>query len=122
MRKYLALLSVLGAGAGLSLLGPAQAVAHGGAIHYASCPDTVFTTEVGGFTFNYCFTDVATPSGNANAHFHGNLVDPATAPSKATKVAGFGCFASYPVDGYTTDTSFVVTPSGEVNGTCKFHF
>jgi hypothetical protein len=100
----------------------APALADDGAVHYANCPDTSFTDTLGGFTFEYCFSDTVTPSGNANAQLHGQLVDPATAPARATKVEGFGCFAGYPSFAeYTADTRLVVTPTGSVNGTCKFH-
>jgi hypothetical protein len=92
-----------------------------GAVHYASCPDVTFATNVGGFIFTYCFTDVSNPGGNANAHFSGTLDDLSTAPSHATTETGFGCFAAFPAGGFTTDTRLVVTPSGRVNGICKFH-
>jgi len=121
MRKYFALAAVIAAvGVGL---GASQAIADNGALRYVSCPDTTFTDTVGGFTINYCFQDVVTSSGNANALLSGVLVDPSTAPSKATTVAGFGCIADFGNGGVliTTDTRLTVTPSGNVNGTCKFH-
>jgi hypothetical protein len=92
-----------------------------GAVHYVSCPGQTFTSNVGGFTFTYCFTDVSNSGGNANAHFSGTLDDLSTAPSQATTVTGFGCLAAFPAGGFTTDTRLVVTPSGRVNGICKFH-
>lgn len=106
---------------------PAHATDNG-AVVFHTCPVTLGTVTVpvnvtvGGFTFNYCFDDSVTPSGDATAHFHGTLVNPSTAPSQATDVTGFSCEAGFPTgDRFTTDTQLVVTPSGEVNGTCKFH-
>ncbi len=119
MRRYLALVTVLVGGA--VTLGVSPAVADDGAVRYVSCPTTSFISIAGGFTFSYCFSDVVTPSGNANAHFEGDLLDLSTAPSSATIIEGFGCFAAYPSGGFTTDTRLVITPSGHVNGTCKFH-
>jgi hypothetical protein len=114
---------LMGAGLiGAALVGPASA--DNGSVHYVSCPDTSFVSNVGGYTFEYCFSDVVTSSGNANAHFQGQLLDPAAAPAKATTIEGFGCTAGYNPPsfyGSTTDTRLVVTPSGKVNGSCKFH-
>ena len=111
-------LSVL---ATVMVVSPALADSPDPAVVFHTCPGTPFLSSVGGFTFSYCFDDVVTPSGNANANFHGDLVAGSTAPSQATKVTGFGCTAGFPTgDRFTTDTQLVVTPSGEVNGTCKF--
>jgi hypothetical protein len=120
MRRFLIFLAVLVGGAAFAAGVPA-AVADSNAVQVVPCRGTVFTITEGGFTFTYCFTDVVTPSGNANAHFHGSLVDPTTAPSRATKVSGFLCTAGYPHGDNTTDSRLVVTPDGTVNGICKFH-
>jgi hypothetical protein len=119
MRKYIALAVVV---LGFVGFGVTQATADDGAVHFVSCPSGTFTSTIGGFTFTYCFSDIVAPSGNANAHFHGALDAGQTAPDKATEVDGFSCVASWPsLSEITTDTQFVVTPSGEVNGICKFH-
>ncbi len=110
MKKLLAG-AVLGA---TMLIGPVGA---NGAIHFGpGC----FTGAVGTHVFNYCFSDVVTPSGNANARFKGELLSPA--PDKAVTITGFGCIASFPdPSGFTTDTKITITPSGNVSGHCKFH-
>jgi hypothetical protein len=108
------------AGAGLTLalgIGPAlPAGADEAAIVERHCPDGTFLASVGGFVFTYCFDEVQTASSNAVAHFHGSLVNPATAPDRATTLTGFPCNTTY---GVTTDTRLVVAPTGEVNGTCR---
>ena len=120
MRSILALCAI-----GAALVGVGAAQAGDGAVHFASCPTQSFVTTLGGFiTFEIevCFSDVITPSGNANAQFRGNVVDPGTAPAKAMKVEGFFCEAGFPKSGFATrDTRVVITPSGTVNGSCKFH-
>ena len=127
MRRFVLLSSLAAAIAACGLVvgvTAAGADPGGGAIVFHSCPDTSsFPPAVeGGFEFNFCFDDTVTPSGKANASFHGSLVDPTTAPSKATTVSGFGCEADYPGGSdVTTDVRMVVTPSGQINGTCKFH-
>ena len=86
-----------------------------GAVHFGpGC----FTSTIEDFTFDYCFQDVITPSGNANAQFHGTLASPP--PDRATTVRGFSCNAGHPFGLTTTNSKIVVTPSGQVNGTCKF--
>ena len=101
--------------AGVSMMAPANA---DGAVHYG--PGCFGPVTISGFTFNYCFSDVATPSDNANARFKGELLS--APPGKATKVEGFGCEAAFPsLSGFTTDTQLIVTPSGNVSGYCKFH-
>ena len=89
------------------------------ALVYHECPADLGLAGIGGFTFQYCFDSVDTSSGNGNASFHGVLLDPTTAPSKSTHITGFGC----ETDGgaFTTDTELDVTPSGNVEGTCKSH-
>jgi hypothetical protein len=119
MRRILLLFAI---GAALAGVGAAQA--GDGAVHFVSCPTQSFVTTLGGFTveMDVCFSDVTTPSGNANARFYGNLVDLGTAPAKATKVEGFFCEAGFPQEGFATrDTRVVITPNGTVNGSCKFH-
>jgi hypothetical protein len=124
MRKVVLLASLVAAIATCGLLlgtTVAGASSDNAAVQYVSCPDTSFTSTLGSFTFNYCFFDVSNSSGNANAVFQGTLVDGSTAPSKATTFTGFGCSAAFPGGGFTTDTRAVITPSGNVNGNCKFH-
>ncbi len=103
--------AVLGA---TMLIGPVGA---NGAIHFG--PGCFTGASIGGHVFDYCFSDVVTPSGNANAHFTGDLLTPA--PDKAVTIRGFGCQAAYPNGGFTTDTKITITPSGKVNGYCKLH-
>ena len=72
MRSILVLFAI---GAALAGVGAAQAGE--GAVHFVSCPTQSFVTTLRGFTveMDVCFSDVTTPSGNANARFYGNLVD-----------------------------------------------
>jgi hypothetical protein len=104
-----------------ALVAPALATAEpgGGAVVERICPE-LGPAIIEGFEFTYCADEVQTPSGKANANFHGELTStsPRPAPEKATTVTGFGCDTTY---GITEDTRLVVTPSGQVNGTCKLH-
>ena len=119
IRTRFAVLTLAGV-AGASAAAPA--FADSGTVHYANCPAAPFNAEIGGYQLEYCFSDVVTPSGNANARFEGTLVDVAAVPAKAVRVEGFDCIAGYPsFEHFTTDTRMVVTPTGSVNGTCKFH-
>jgi hypothetical protein len=116
-KRVAALVAVAGSTLALGIGTALPASAEDGAIVVRTCPEGTFTASVGGFGFTYCFDEVQTPGGNANAHFHGSLINPATAPDRATTITGFRCNTT---DGVTTDTRLVVTPSGEVNGTCRF--
>ncbi len=124
MRKLVVLLSAILAiaASAVALTTPTAGADPGnGALRYVACP-FVAAQELDGFMFNMCFSDVVTPSGNANAHFHGSLVDPTTAPSRTVVFTGFECFAAFPnLTIVTTDSRVVFTPSGQVSGTCFFH-
>ena len=96
-----------------------QTRAHAQATVNDGCPaDETNFGALDGYEFFYCFDEVQTPNGMANVSFHGELTDSSTAPSKAVHISGFAFATS---DGVTTDCQLVITPAGEVNGTCKLH-
>jgi len=72
-----------------------------------------FTATIQGFTFNYLFCEVQTPSGNADAELHGTLVS--APPAEAVRIET-PCFTTYGV----TTAEIEITPSGRVNITCHF--
>src|SRR5581483_7708176 len=91
----------------------------GGAVVLHGCPDTVtFPGRSDGYTYQVCADIVFTPSGNINATLHGELLDPATAPSQAVIVRDFPCVYG---DQTTDDSQIVITPDGSVNGYCRLH-
>ncbi|GAC1419316.1 MAG: hypothetical protein NVSMB62_11930 [Acidobacteriaceae bacterium] len=85
---------------------------------YHACPAEYGEISIDGYDFEYCFDSTTTPSGNANASFHGYLVDRATAPRKAVFFSGFGCYAGNAI---TYDSEVTITPSGMIHGMCKNH-
>ena len=85
--------------------------AQGEAVRECAGPSTA---TIQGFTFNFLFCEVQTPSGNANVEVHGTLVSPAP-PAKAVRIETL-CFTTYGV----TTAEIEITPSGRVNATCHF--
>lgn len=96
-----------------------QTRAHAQATVETFCPaDQSNFGAFGPYQFYYCFDEVQTPNGKANVSFHGALTEESAVPSKTLHLSGFEYGTS---DGPTTDCQLVITPSGEVNGTCKLH-
>jgi hypothetical protein len=106
---------------GVFLLGqkPVHAQSEDEALVLHGCPDTItFEGHSVGYAYEVCADIVFTPSGNINATFHGALLDPSTAPSKAVIVTGFPCEYNNEL---THDSQVVITPDGSVNGRCEVH-
>lgn len=110
-------LSGLGLISGLST-STAHAQSDQGAVVYHACPAELGELTIDGYDFQYCFDLTATPSGNGNGSFHGELLDLSTAPAKTVTVTGFPCWAGF---GVTYETKLTITPSGQIHGSCESH-
>ena len=112
---------VLTVAIGMFLIGqpPVHAQSSDGALVLHGCPDTItYEGHSDGYAYDVCADIVFTPSGNVNATFHGSLIDPTTAPTKAVVVRDFPCEYNGEV---TYDSQVVITPDGSVNGRCELH-
>lgn len=91
----------------------------GGALVLHGCPDTyVVPGHSDGMSYQVCADIVFAPDGNINATLHGELLDPATAPSQAVVARDWPCQYG---DKITYDSLIVITPDGNVTGYCRLH-
>jgi len=109
--------TALSAGALLLVSAPAYA---DGAVHYTPCKDGASPQffDNGQYTFTYCFSETGSPSGNGNAAYHGTLISPAS--GQRAVIENVACFSSTGSGSGVTTTDIKISPSGNVNGTCKF--
>lgn len=75
--------------------------------------------SIGGYEFTFCDDETDATIDIGNFTFHGSLVDPSTAPGHTVIIRGFNCAT---IEGVTTDSEVIITPSGAVEGSCTAHF